>query len=218
VPFQKGNTLGRLRKTRIPWNKGVVGYHTSLLGQERSEEWCNAISVSKTGKAVPALHKSKTEIHKKHIRDTRAKLDIEPWNKGKSGYHNEGPYPQSYYDSRSRCMKAAWDVQKLSIKPTKPEIALGKLINEACPGEYNYTGDFSFLIKRFCPDFTNINGQKKVIEMFGNHWHLEGSDKERIEAFKSFGYDCLVIWQSELKSKSKDELLASIYKFNKGEN
>ena len=54
------------------------------------------------------------------------------------------------------------------------------------------------------PDFININGEKKVIELFGEHWHdtEEKGQENRINKFKQFGFDCIVIWGKELKDKN----------------
>ncbi len=215
------------KKGTIPWNKGLVGvsWNTGLTKETNSKLAEIALKISKVriGKHYPKLSEAKMgmsapyiglERTAEHCRNiSLAKKGKPTWNKGVIGYHTTG-HPQSYYDSRARSLAATRHA--VLIKPTRPEIELGKLIEVACPEEYRYTGDFSFTIMRICPDYTNINGQKKVIEMFGDYWHSKNSDKGRIEKFKTFGYDCLVIWQSELKSKSKDELVALIQDFNRG--
>ena len=50
------------------------------------------------------------------------------------------------------------------------------------------------------PDFVNINGQMKIIELFGIHWHEPSEEKERMELFKNHGYQTLIIWDFELKN------------------
>lgn len=75
--------------------------------------------------------------------------------------------------------------------------------------EYKYVGDFDIVIGGKCPDFININGQKKLIELFGDYWHSmkktgiskEKHETERREHFKKYGFDTLVVWESELKNK-----------------
>jgi hypothetical protein len=57
------------------------------------------------------------------------------------------------------------------------------------------------------PDFVNINGKKQIIELFGDYWHGEkhtGRTKEqeellKINHYKQFGWDTLIIWENELK-------------------
>lgn len=92
-------------------------------------------------------------------------------------------------------MATAW-----GIKPNKPEKFLLRLLNDLHPGEWKYTGDFSMTINGKCPDFVNCNGQKKIIELFGHYWHRGQNPQERIDVFKPFGYETLVIWEHELKN------------------
>ncbi|KNZ69404.1 hypothetical protein Tfer_2043 [Thermincola ferriacetica] len=82
---------------------------------------------------------------------------------------------------------------------TRPEQLMEQLLNELFPGEYRYVGDGQLTIGGKVPDFANVNGQKKLIEVFGDYWH-EGQDpQERIDFFRQYGFDCLVIWESELE-------------------
>ena len=91
-------------------------------------------------------------------------------------------------------MAKAWN-----LKPNKPESLLAELLESLYPGQWKYTGDFSFAINGKCPDFVNANGQKKIIELFGDYWHRGQSPQDRIDAFRPFGYETLVIWEHELK-------------------
>ena len=219
IPWNKGLTKEidpRVTKNHVAWNEGLTKDTDPRLADVALK-----ISKARIGKHYPKLSEAKLGVKNPKLSEARlgkeypklseVKKGKPTWNKGITGYHTTG-HPQSYYDSRARSLAATRHA--VLIKPTRPEIELGNLIESACPGEYRYTGDFSFIVMGICPDYVNTNGQKKVIEMFGDHWHSEGSDKDRIEKFKAFGYDCLVIWQSELKSKSKDELVAQIHEFN----
>jgi len=89
------------------------------------------------------------------------------------------------------------------ILPNKPETFIMNLLNDLYPNEWKYTGDFSFIIGGKNPDFVNINGQKKCIEHFGDYWHKDDDPQDRINLFKQYGWDCLVIWESELKNFKK---------------
>jgi len=89
---------------------------------------------------------------------------------------------------------------KYNIKPTKPEIILNKCLQYLFPGEYKYTGDFQVWIGGKNPDFMNVNGQKKLIEMFGDYWHEGEDETKRINHFKEFGFNTLIIWESELRN------------------
>jgi hypothetical protein len=95
-----------------------------------------------------------------------------------------------------------------SMRPNKSEKIVQNCIDEL-ELPYNYVGDGSFIIAGRIPDFINVNGQKKIIEFLGCHWHgcIEHCrDDEklkelvgRVDAFKIFGYSTMYIWGHELK-------------------
>ena len=47
----------------------------------------------------------------------------------------------------------------------------------------------------------NINGRKSLIELYGDYWHKNDNPQDRIDHFKQFGFDTLVIWEKELKDQ-----------------
>jgi len=60
------------------------------------------------------------------------------------------------------------------------------------------------------PDFIDYE-EKRIIEIFGNCYHEESEYQERIDYFNQLGYDCIIIWASELKNK--ELVLSKIEKF-----
>lgn len=98
--------------------------------------------------------------------------------------------------------------------PNKAETALEQmLLSIDLP--YKYVGDGSFRIKWYCPDYVNINGKKNLIEFNGCYFHgcpicgLEKSlqaeraikrDRRKQQVYKNFGWNCLIIWEHELKN------------------
>ena len=44
------------------------------------------------------------------------------------------------------------------------------------------------------------DGNRKLIELFGDYWHQGDDPQERIAHFEKYGFQCLVIWESELKN------------------
>jgi very-short-patch-repair endonuclease len=91
----------------------------------------------------------------------------------------------------------------LQLKPNKPETIILNILNSTSPNEWKYTGDFSFMINGKNPDFVNCNGQKKIIELYGDYWHKGDSEQNRIDTFAPFGYQTLIIWEKELKNINK---------------
>jgi hypothetical protein len=84
-------------------------------------------------------------------------------------------------------------------KPNKVELKFEKLLNDVLPNEYRYVGNGQFFLAGKCPDFLNVNGKKKVIEVFGDYWHKGENPSELINHYRTYGFDCLIVWEHELK-------------------
>jgi len=77
---------------------------------------------------------------------------------------------------------------------------------------YKYVGDGEFILGGKCPDYVNTNGQKKIIELFGNYWHRNENPQERKDIFSQYGFETLVIWESQLThTNSLKELILSFH-------
>jgi len=102
------------------------------------------------------------------------------------------------------------------VKPNKPEKLLNELLRELLLKEYKFVGDGKLIIDGFCPDFINTNGQKKIIELYGDYWHnktgMKERDERRLKAYKKYGYKTLIVWENELKDINK--LTDKLIKFN----
>lgn len=89
-------------------------------------------------------------------------------------------------------------------RPNGPERQLQKILDRYFPHDWKYTGDGSVTIEGFSPDFTNCNGLKAIIEVFGDYWHNRANNKwyqtelGKMMAYGSLGYKCLVVWEHEL--------------------
>lgn len=102
------------------------------------------------------------------------------------------------------------------VCPNKLEIFLNELLQNLFPDEYKFVGNGEFILAGRCPDFVNINGQKKIIELFGHYWHgeefrsqyqndflsNEQHEQQRINHFAKYGYQTLIIWEYELKNEN----------------
>lgn len=124
-----------------------------------------------------------------------------------------------YREKRSRETKELWKdetfqhnaMKATAVKPNGKERKLTKILNNLFPGEYKYVGNFKFWIDGKNPDFMNVNGQKKLIELFGDYWHSESvtgeppnkNEQKRIRHFKKHGFNTLIIWESELREAEK---------------
>lgn len=106
---------------------------------------------------------------------------------------------------REKQIKAIFAGQNLS--PNKPEKLLTKLLNKILSKTYKFVGNGKIFIAGFVPDFINCNGQKKIIELYGDYWHNREDtkirDKKRIKTYTKYGYKTLIIWEHELKNLDK---------------
>jgi len=108
-------------------------------------------------------------------------------------------------------------LKKLWLKsfPNRPERLLKKILNQILPKEYKYVGNGKIIIDRFNPDFINVNGQKKIIELYGDYWHNRRDvikrDKYRLISYAEYGYKTLIIWEHELKDL--EIMIAKIMEF-----
>lgn len=102
------------------------------------------------------------------------------------------------------------------VKPNKTEMILEGILNKNFPLEYKFVGDGQFILNGKCPDFLNVNGQKKLIELYGEYWHKDENPQDRINYFREYGFETLVIWERELRDKNY--LKKTISDFNNREN
>ena len=102
-------------------------------------------------------------------------------------------------------------VKSWNPKPNKPEKLVYNLLQNILPNEYALNVKGHIIIDGKIPDFININGQKKLIELNGCFFHycpicfpdsgVDGLKKanKRIKLFKKYGYETLIIWEHELE-------------------
>lgn len=170
------------------------------IGKKLSEETRRKMSLSRTGRKFSEEVKKKMSAARKGIvfsEEHKRNLSIAKQN-----------MPEEVKKNISLTVRELWEdinYQKKqrearNISPNKTEINLGNILNKLFPKEYKYVGDFQFWLGGKNPDFMNINGQKKLIELYGDYWHKGDNPKDRINHFKQYGFNTLVIWESELRN------------------
>jgi len=204
-------------------HRSYVGENHPLWGKSPSEETRRKISESNKGKVISKEARDKIskalkgkyvgEKHPmfgKHYSEEVRKKDSEI-----SRQHWADP------EFKKRILKS--QIRASNRKPTKPEKMLTEMLNELLPNQYQYVGAKHEIVINACtPDFININGQKKVIEMFGDWYHsprMTGKSREQEEIdkmnnYRAFGFDCLIIWENDIK-KHKDEVAKRILSFHR---
>jgi len=93
-------------------------------------------------------------------------------------------------------------LQSFHRSPNKPEQKLIEIIDKYnLP--YKFVGNGEFIIGGKNPDFLNINGEKKLIEIYGIYWHRNDNPEDRINLFKQYGFNTIIFWENELDDVEK---------------
>lgn len=181
------------------------GYNTERYKQETLARlqsfWDDPIYVAK----MRAASKKKTPAKK--AADIRRSVTFkELWRNPNSIFND----PEFRNRRASAIAKANSNANGMS---TEEEIFL-KLMSDLVPGEFKYNGDGSVMVLGGkVPDFVDINGKKKLIEVFGNYWHNGEDENIRINYFRQYGWDTLVVWASEFRNMDilKDKVTKFIF-------
>jgi hypothetical protein len=201
--FGKHHTKEAIRKNaeahkgKIPWNKGL------------SADTDNRVAESV--ESMVAINKKRSPEHNAKLGACHA--GIPSWNKGitpsqktrqklsesiKDKIENDAEYRQQVLLALEKARK------EIHRKPNIQEQQLIQLIEQG-KFPFKYTGDGSFVIGGYIPDFVNTDGKKQTIELFGDYWHNRDNipwhqtELGRMMAYSQFGYKTLVIWERELK-------------------
>jgi len=189
---RKISKLQKGRKLTEEWKKKIG---ESGKGRIVSEETRKKIGDAQRGEKHHFFGRHLTEEHKKKISiGNRGKIISLEQRKAiskkiKEKYKNDFEFLMKKYTG-------------LNQKPNNKEKIIFDLI-KMYNLHYEYVGNGKFWIDGKNPDFVNVNGQKKIIELFGDYWHTKmakETPEERINHFKKYGFDCLIIWEKELKN------------------
>lgn len=232
-PWNKG-----LRGVIVAWNKGrrpppdeverLRVLSRNRLGRKNSPEHRRKISLSTLGRPSNTTDESRqkcSESLRKRLADDgnlreqriRQVTELNRSAKRRAEVSQQAKTQWSNIDFRNRVAKSL--AQAMQRKPNKPEIKLEGILDRNYPGIWDYVGDGRLIIGGYNPDYTNINGQKAVIELFGDYWHgkraRRWSETElgRIMAYNALGFRCLVIWEHELQNERA--VVAKVKQFEK---
>jgi len=83
--------------------------------------------------------------------------------------------------------------------------------------QLTYTGDGSFWIqignRRKCPDFI-LADSNKLLEIWGNYWHDGQNPDDVIQQYREAGYECIVVWESDIRKNWQTTRQAIEYYLN----
>lgn len=134
------------------------------------------------------LKSNKRKFDEWRRKNSESKKGLKPWNKDK-----KMPIKMVKKQIKGR-------MKSLHISPNKPEKILINLFNKF-NFPYKFVGDGEIIIGKYNPDFINCNGQKKLIELYGDYWHKNDNPQDRINYFKKYGFETLILWEHELDNK-----------------
>jgi len=170
---------------------------------EAAKESLNRPEVKARNSAIQKVLKNDPE-YKKHYSEKMKEIWADPVRREKRLISCRN---LELIAKRSEIQKANWEnpqyikkqMKARNVRQNKQEKKLEQILNKLYPNEYKFVGHGEVVIGGKCPDFINVNGQKKIIELFGDYWHRGQDPQDRIDIFKPYGFDTLVIWERELK-------------------
>jgi len=182
------------------------------LGKHPTKETRKKLSIAKAGENSPWFGKHRSSETKQKLREANLDKPLSEETKSKISKAHKKLWQDPQFAKRS--------FEAFNKTPNKPEKMLMEILDSNFTGGWKFVGDGQFFLGGLCPDFININGKKKIIEMFGTYWHktrenikYHQTEDGRREIFKEYGYDLLVIWEDELKDK--DAVLEKVREFMK---
>ncbi len=204
--IKKGDHISinsEFKKGQIGWNKGltketneaVLQISNSNKGKKRTEEQRKNIGKSRKypiGEEHPMYGKKQSKKSIEKMKQSLKTFYIEnPEQKGKISEEVKQLWQNPEFVKKQ--------MKSRNVMPNKTEIYLQNILNSIFfEGQFQYVGDGKEIIGGKCPDFIDpINN--KIIELYGDYWHKGQNPQDRINYFKNYGYDTLVIWESELK-------------------
>lgn len=197
------NTVSARKRNSIAQNKPETKKKRSLsliIANKRPE-------VIERRSRASKIAQNRPEVKEKRIKATKLYWKIPGIREERSLISKIAHNTVEAKENHSQAMLKRWlDLESArmirasqGIRPNKPENFILFLLNRMYPGEWKYTGDFSFMIGGKNPDFVNVNGYKKCIEFNGTYWHKGDLKGKRERIFAKYGWDTLVIWDHELK-------------------
>ena len=209
----------KVRSEESNYNRGS-GHRDIPLSEEekeklrkpKSEHMKDALKLAyKEGRKLPpnidgSWNKGLTKENHPSIMSTSQKLMGHPGQKGDDNPSKRPEVRKKLSDKRIELLKDdEWTkfwIKSFHKSPNKPEQRLINII-EKYQLPYKFVGNGEFILGGKNPDFMNINGEKKLIEIYGTYWHRNENPEDRIDLFKEYGFETLIFWENELNDEQE---------------
>lgn len=230
-PWNKGLFATTDPRVAAACDKGLAKYARSPEGRQKSREmlgkrskhfWENvsdeerqaficrrALRIKETRPLPEAVEKQRASMLRTHGAHPEWGLKVSQVMKTK---HRDPRYRQETVARLHQGRDASWAdpdckarrIQRmLQASWRRPTYIEQKVIDaiEEYNLPYRYVGDGAFILDGKNPDFMNTNGQKKLLEVFGEYWHDRNSSEaeDRQNAFAKYGFHTLILWETDLK-------------------
>ncbi len=202
-------------------NKGRVRSNElrASLAEKQVENWRNLKYRSKQSEALALSWTS--ERREQRSEDTKRLWHDKEYRKKTISASAASHRTPEFRQKISKNMLARWQDEEFSKrmlenrtrKPNILEMKFNVLLQQNSQNRLKYVGDWSFWIplseyyrtilckQALNPDWISTNGEKKLIELWGDYWHQSDNPQDYINAYSEVGWDCLIIWEHELKDK-----------------
>jgi hypothetical protein len=179
------------------------------LGKKQSKETLEKKRIARIGFKMPESAKLKLSILHKGIpisMEARRKNSIAHTGSKHDNTKIKKRWEDPIFATR---MRKAFN-KGLKLRPNKEEIYIDAILQLNFPKEWKYVGDGKLWIEGKNPDFTNINGQKIVIEYNGfrgktkngiNFGHTPEKDKAKSEHYAKYGLATINLYPEDIKSE-----------------
>jgi G:T-mismatch repair DNA endonuclease (very short patch repair protein) len=218
----KDNISKSLKDRKITWGSKIsasrIGITTIRKGKPATLETCKALEkgrktiIENKKKWVPPVALSElkdlgfknTKIAEKYCVSCHVAIR---WLKWYGVYSPIDPHSLDHMKYMAKRASETWTPEK-SLRliktisrngPNVPESIVKEILDKNYPGKYEYIGNGRYVIGIYCPDFIYYK-KNKIIEVFGDYWHRNSNPQKRIDYFASFGFECLIIWEKEIKT------------------
>ena len=204
---------------RYIWGHNRKGMHQTKTAKEK-------MSISKTGKPHYQKYWKPPSIKtRRKISKSLKKCWQNPvFRENQARKTRKSHQTKEFREHSKKLWQSSEFVKKMlkarQTKPNKAELKLNCILQQILPNEYalNVKADIMTLGCKI-PDFVNVNGQKKLIELNGTYYHNPKyfpnvqSPEERISYFEKLGWNTLIIREDELDNR--ETLKVKLLKFSK---